>query len=110
MKIWQFVVPGLLGLALAGCHSDPAIAYLERDNLKKEQEIDRLRNRIEDLEEALNAVGGHPASPAACRREKCRPNPAQRNVESGRRHPPRSAFHAARTHQSRARNAPAGRT
>ena len=56
MKIWQIVISGLLGLALAGCRSDPEIALLQRDNFKKEKEIDRLRNRVEDLEEALNAA------------------------------------------------------
>ena len=35
MKIWQIVVPGLLGLALAGCRNDPSIALLERDNPRK---------------------------------------------------------------------------
>ncbi len=55
MKVWQIVVPGLLGLALAGCHNDPSVALLERDNYNKEQEIFRLQNRIEDLQEALNA-------------------------------------------------------
>ena len=65
MKIWQIVVPGLLGLALAGCRNDPSIALLERDNLKKEWEIHRLRNRIEDLEEALDASA--PAEPGILR-------------------------------------------
>ncbi len=56
MKIWQIVVPGLLGLALAGCRSDPTVAWLERDNSKKQWEIHQLRKRIEDLEDALNAA------------------------------------------------------
>ncbi len=29
MKIWQIVVPGLFGLTLAGCQTDPSIALLE---------------------------------------------------------------------------------
>jgi hypothetical protein len=62
MRIWQIVVLGLFGLALAGCRNDPSIALLERDNFKKEQEIYRLRNRVEDLEDALNATPqGQPA-------------------------------------------------
>jgi hypothetical protein len=60
MKNWQIVVPGLLGLALAGCHNDPSIALLERDNYNKEQEIFRLQNRVEDLEEALNSGSPQP--------------------------------------------------
>jgi hypothetical protein len=56
MKIWQIVVPGLLGLALAGCRSDPEVAYLQRDNLNKQRKIEQLQNRVEDLEEALNAT------------------------------------------------------
>ncbi len=65
MKTWQFVVPGLLGLALAGCRNDPSVALLERDNRKKEWEIHQLHKRVEDLEEALN--GGAPAGPAILR-------------------------------------------
>ena len=65
MKIWQIVVPGLLGLALAGCRSDPEIAYLQRDNLNKQRKIERLQNRVEDLEEALNAAA--PAQPGITR-------------------------------------------
>ena len=101
MKIWQIVVPGLLGLALAGCRSDPEVAFLERDNFKKEQEIDRLQNRVEDLEEALNT--GAPVQPAPPRRAAGRN--AARARHDGRRpirpgqHPPRSALHAARSNQ-----------
>jgi hypothetical protein len=65
MRVCQIVVAGLLGLALAGCHNDPSIALLERDNFKKEQEIYRLRGRIEDLEDALNAAA--PAQPRVLR-------------------------------------------
>ena len=39
MNIWRIVVPGLFGLTLAGCRSDPSIDYLEHDNRKKEWEI-----------------------------------------------------------------------
>jgi hypothetical protein len=56
MKIRHVVVPGLIGLALAGCHSDPEVAYLQRDNLKKEREIERLQYRVEELEESLNSA------------------------------------------------------
>ena len=35
MKVWQIVVPGICGLALAGCRSDPRIEWLERDNHNK---------------------------------------------------------------------------
>ena len=65
MKIWQAVVLGLIGLVAAGCRSDPSVALLERDNNRKEMEIYRLKCRVEDLEEQLNAVS--PAQPAATR-------------------------------------------
>ncbi len=65
MKIWQIVVAGLLGLALAGCRNDPSVALLERDNRQKEWEIHRLRGRIEDLEEAINSSA--PAGPVIVR-------------------------------------------
>jgi hypothetical protein len=63
MKIWQAVVLGLWGLALAGCRSDPSRELLELDNFKKGQEIYRLRCRLEDLEEQLNSSA--PAQPAS---------------------------------------------
>ena len=56
MRIANAVVLALLGVALAGCRSDPNVAYLERDNNSKEVEIYRLKGRIEDLEEQLNAA------------------------------------------------------
>ena len=49
MKIWQIVVPSLLGLALAGCRNDPSVELLERDNFKKEQEIYRLRDENAEI-------------------------------------------------------------
>jgi hypothetical protein len=67
MKIWQIVVPGLLGLILAGCQTDPSIALLERDNFKKEQEINRLTYENQELKEALEAVA--PAERTARPRE-----------------------------------------
>jgi hypothetical protein len=56
MRISNAVVLALLGVAVAGCRSDPNVAYLERDNNSKEMEIYRLKGRIEDLEEQLNAA------------------------------------------------------
>ncbi len=58
MKSWQFAVVGaIVGslVALAGCRNDPSIALLERDNRLKENEIYRLRSRLEELEEAVQA-------------------------------------------------------
>ena len=80
MKIWQVVVPGLFGLTLAGCQSDPSIALLERDNFKKEQEINRLSYENQELKEALEAVG-RPSM--AGRRGNRRPNRA-RAIAAGR--------------------------
>ncbi|MGA2259736.1 MAG: hypothetical protein ABSG53_34090 [Thermoguttaceae bacterium] len=65
MKVWQIFVLSLLGLALAGCHSDPEVAYLQRDNLRKEREIERLRNQIEDMQETGSC--GVPAQPGMLR-------------------------------------------
>ncbi len=76
MKTWQIFVPSLLGLALAGCHSDPELAYLRNDNFKKEQEIYRLRNRVEELQEAVESSA--PARPGVLRAA-----PAEMPLESG---------------------------
>ena len=57
MKIWRIVVFALLGLAMAGCRSDPEVAYLQRDNLRKQRKIEQLQNRIEDLEGTLHSSG-----------------------------------------------------
>jgi hypothetical protein len=56
MRISKAVVFALLGVVMAGCRSDPNVAYLERDNNSKEMEIYRLKCRVEDLEEQLNAA------------------------------------------------------
>jgi hypothetical protein len=56
MKPWQLVVPGLILLAAAGCRTNPNIALLERDNYRKDREINRLRWCNEDLQEALNSA------------------------------------------------------
>jgi hypothetical protein len=65
MKLWQIVVPVLFGLALAGCRNDPSVALLERDNFKKEREINRLKYENEELKEALEANA--PAQPRMLR-------------------------------------------
>ena len=78
MRIWQIIVAGLLGLILAGCRSDPEIAYLQRDNLNKQKKIEQLQNRVEDLEEALAPLRRrNPASSAAFHRWKRRLPPAR---------------------------------
>lgn len=56
MRTWKFIVLGCAGLLLAGCRTDPAIVMLERDNYKKERQIDQLKWRIQDLEEALQGA------------------------------------------------------
>jgi hypothetical protein len=55
MKIWHIVLTIFIGLAAAGCRSDPSRDLLERDNWKKEQEIYRLQCRVQELEENLQA-------------------------------------------------------
>ena len=59
MKTWQIVVVGLLSLALAGCQTDPNIALLEQDNRRKEDEIYRLREQLEDCQAELQAARSH---------------------------------------------------
>ena len=102
MKTWQIFVPSLLGLALAGCHSDPELAYLRNDNFKKEQEIYRLRNRVEELQEAVESSA--PARPGVLRAA-----PAEMPLESGplngpADYPPRPGPCAGGTGQFRAGN------
>jgi hypothetical protein len=55
MNAWRLVFTILIGLAAAGCRSDPSRELLERDNCDKDLEINRLKNQVQDLEEALNA-------------------------------------------------------
>ncbi|MEI8373358.1 MAG: hypothetical protein WCJ35_11070 [Planctomycetota bacterium] len=86
MKIWQIVVPCLLGLVLAGCRNDPSIALLERDNSKKDREIYRLRNRIEDLEETLGSSA--PVQPAITRGISSREMPPESGTTEGSRSGP----------------------
>jgi hypothetical protein len=61
MKTWQPAVAACVTLMLIGCRADPYNAMLERDNRLKEDEIYRLRGRIEDLEETLQATAPSPA-------------------------------------------------
>jgi hypothetical protein len=55
MKSWQLAVLGLALLTTAGCRSDPNVAILERDNYRKDREINRLHWQIDDLQQALNS-------------------------------------------------------
>jgi len=86
MRIRQVFIPSLLGLALTGCRGDPEVAYLRRDNLKKEQEIERLRNHIEDMEDAMNS--GRPAQPRILRGVLPGEMPPEPGTAEGRRSAP----------------------
>ncbi len=55
MKSWQLAVLGLAPLFIAGCRTDPAIPILERELYRKDQEINRLRWQIEDMQGAVNS-------------------------------------------------------
>jgi hypothetical protein len=55
MKSWQLAVLGLAPLLIAGCRSDPAIPLLERELYRKDQEINRLRWQVEDLQGVANS-------------------------------------------------------
>ena len=92
MKIWQIVVPGLLGLALAGCRNDPSVALLERDNFKKEQEINRLRYENQELKEALSAAA--PAEPGITRGVPPREMPPEPGTTGGSRSGPAGNYSA----------------
>ena len=86
MKTWQIVVAGLLGLALAGCRNDPSVALLERDNFKKEQEINRLRYENEELKEALGTAA--PVEPGGLRSLPAGEMPREpRTIDGGRSAP-----------------------
>ncbi len=77
MKLWRIVVSGLFGLALAGCRNDPSVALLERDNFKKEQEINRLRYENQELKEALSTeVPARPRTTDGGRSAKAATSPA----------------------------------
>jgi len=55
MKSWQWIVVGLLLPAVVGCRVDSATRTAwEREDRRKEQEIYRLKWRIEDLQDELN--------------------------------------------------------
>ena len=56
MKTWQIVLVALAALATAGCQADPNIALLERDLRRKEDEIYRLRDQLEDCQAELQAA------------------------------------------------------
>jgi len=63
MKPWQFAFAALALLAVAGCRASPSvISGLERDNRLKEDEIYRLRAKVEELEDAANANARRGAS------------------------------------------------
>ncbi len=96
MKARHFALLGLSLLATAGCRTDPAIALLERDNYRKEQEIWRLRGCIEDLQDALDSCperqegssrSGAAADGGRAPRDPCRPpcapRPRRESAERG---------------------------
>ena len=58
MKSWRLALLGLVPLLIAGCRSDPAIALLERDNYRKDQEIRHLKWQIDDMQGGCYAGQG----------------------------------------------------
>jgi hypothetical protein len=62
MKPWLLIILGVALPAIAGCRTDPNIAYLERDNYNKDREIRRLQGQIEDLQGAMNSSEDRPSS------------------------------------------------
>ena len=63
MKTWQFAVVSLFLLALAGCRTDPEIAYLVKDNRLKEDEIYRLHDQLENCQADLQEAQRHARPP-----------------------------------------------
>jgi hypothetical protein len=72
MRTWLLAVAGCACLAAGGCRTDPEVAYLQRDNRRKEDEIYRLRERVADLEEAVQSC-----APAAVRTVPAAPREAE---------------------------------
>lgn len=56
MKPWQFTAVALALLAAGGCRTDPAIAILERQNRLQEDEIYRLRAKLDDFQEGGRVI------------------------------------------------------
>ena len=89
MRTWQFIALGWIGLALAGCRTDPAITMLERDNRIKEDEIFRLRDQVQDLEDALqasamaSAAKSTPSKKAIRTRSVAEPGPEPSPIDEG---------------------------
>ena len=69
MKAWLLAVAGATCLFLVGCRTDPAITMLEQDNFRKEREIERLHNRLEDVQGELQALRCKPTSATRAPRE-----------------------------------------
>ena len=68
MKTWQLAAVGLLAIFLAGCRTDPNIALLEQDLRRKEDEIYRLQNQLEDCQAELQSAQNCSQAPRGLRR------------------------------------------
>ena len=76
MRIWYVIVLGWATLTLAGCRTNPEITRLERENRIYEDQINRLRYRLRDLEDALEATPAPSAKPGPSTEPKARSNSA----------------------------------
>ena len=100
MKTWQFAAVGLLAIVLAGCRTDPNIALVEQESFRKDVEITRLQNQLEDCQAELEIA-----------RNSCQGSRGTRRVEpEGERSPdlpaPENAAPAARPPAVPSRPAP----
>jgi hypothetical protein len=76
MKTWLIALVGLASLAAAGCQTDPNIALLEQELRQKEDENNQLRWRLEDCQDALQALRCQKRPPSAPPASSTEPGPA----------------------------------
>jgi hypothetical protein len=91
MKPWQFAVVALALLATAGCRSDPAVPILERQLRLQEDEIYRLRAKVDDFQDGGRVVSdraaddsrpSEPATPREPASSRRRPGSRRTNGEN----------------------------
>lgn len=92
MKSWRLALLGLVPLLIAGCRSDPAIPLLERELHRKDQEINRLRWQLEDMQGGCYAGQGMMGESVREERESERRSNRSRRSSNGEVAPPETDF------------------
>lgn len=83
MKPWQLIVIALAFPAAAGCRTDPAIPILERQLRLQEDEIYRLRAKLEDFQEGGRVISDRAVDePRSNDPESREPAPSRRRPNS----------------------------